>query len=61
MTSKIDISVVDRAVNALFKYEEKKTAEKTQLIAGFAKPILVQVSRALTVIACIYLCLCRFN
>lgn len=44
MTSRVDISIVDRAVNALFKYEEKKAASKNQLIAGFAKPILVQVS-----------------
>lgn len=44
MASKIDITTIDRAVNALFKYEEKKASGKTQLIDGFAKPILVQVS-----------------
>lgn len=45
MSSKLDVALVDRAVNALFKYEVKKTqtAEKVKLIDAFAKPILVQV------------------
>jgi hypothetical protein len=45
MSSHLDIALVTRGVNALFKYEEKKTqtAEKVKLIDAFAKPILLQV------------------
>ncbi len=45
MSSKLDVALVTRGVNALFKYEEKKTqtAEKVKLIDAFAKPILLQV------------------
>ena len=45
MSNKLDSALVDRAVNALFKYEAKKTqtAEKVRLIDSFAKPILAQV------------------
>ncbi len=46
MSSKLDVALVSRGVNGLFKYEEKKTqtAEKVKLIDAFAKPILLQVN-----------------
>ena len=44
----LDASLISKAVSALFKYEQKRTNEqaangKVNLIAQFAKPIIVQV------------------
>jgi hypothetical protein len=42
-TSKLDIVVVKKAIEALIKFEERKLSEKTVLIADNSKSIFVQV------------------